>query len=351
MDKKQKDIIKYILSAGVAVLLLWLSFRGVKWSDFISGLKACRWSFIAMSMGFGVLAFWLRGLRWRQLLLPIDPATRRITTFNAVNISYIANIVLPRVGEIISCGFINKHSELDPSTGRRRATVDKVLGTVVVDRFWDIMFLIIPVLLLAFAFKDEFGSFFGRLLGDSSFNVSWLVVIVLAVAAALLLAAWYFREKSTIAGKIWGLVQGVWKGATSCLSGKTWWKCLLLTAGVWFCYWMTTACVVWAMQGMDEASLSESMASSLQVIRSITFMDALLLMLAGSLASFVPVPGGFGAFHYITCLALSSLYGIPMEMGIIFATLSHESQAIVQILAGGASYIYESASKPEYPVE
>ena len=75
-----------------------------------------------------------------------------------------------------------------------------------------------------------------------------------------------------------------------------------------------------------------------------TQMDRLLavILLVGALSSLVPVPGGFGAFHYLVSLALTSLYGIPMETAVIFATLSHESQILTQILCGGAIYAAES---------
>jgi len=64
-------------------------------------------------------------------------------------------------------------------------------------------------------------------------------------------------------------------------------------------------------------------------------------MLAGSLSSLVPVPGGFGAFHYVVASALAAVYGIPWEAGIIFATLSHESQTVTMLICGGCSYAAE----------
>ena len=73
-----------------------------------------------------------------------------------------------------------------------------------------------------------------------------------------------------------------------------------------------------------------------------TRVDALFLMVAGSLGWLVPVPGGFGAFHFVVSIALSTIYGIPFELGIIFATLSHESQAITMAVCGGGSYLYET---------
>ena len=88
-----KKILKYVISAVIAAVLLWFSFRDVEWTQFAEGLKSCRWSLIALSMAAGSFAFWLRGLRWRQLLLPIAPETKRITTFDGVNIGNISNFV------------------------------------------------------------------------------------------------------------------------------------------------------------------------------------------------------------------------------------------------------------------
>ena len=84
------------------------------------------------------------------------------------------------------------------------------------------------------------------------------------------------------------------------------------------------------------------MAGAIAGLSSLGPMDALFLMLVGSLSSLVPVPGGFGAFQYLVALALSTVYGIPFGVGIIFATLSHESQTLTMIVCGTASYIDET---------
>ena len=92
MGKKASQIIKYAVSAALAAVLLYFSFRDVEWADFVEGVKACRWEFIVLSMVSGSFAFWLRAVRWRQLLLPIDDSITRVTAFNGVNIGNITNI-------------------------------------------------------------------------------------------------------------------------------------------------------------------------------------------------------------------------------------------------------------------
>ncbi|MDD4638831.1 MAG: UPF0104 family protein, partial [Bacteroidales bacterium] len=59
----------------------------------------------------------------------------------------------------------------------------------------------------------------------------------------------------------------------------------------------------------------------------------------------VPVQGGIGAYHFIISLALTSIYGISQTTGIVFATISHESQALTMIVCGLASFAAISLSR------
>ena len=107
------------------------------------------------------------------------------------------------------------------------------------------------------------------------------------------------------------------------------WLFFAYTATIWILYWIMAASTMWAVPFMDELDL----------------IAALFLSLVGGLGFAVPVPGGIGAFHFIISLALSVLYGLPMELGIVYATLSHTTQAITQIVFGIFSDAYESLKK------
>jgi uncharacterized membrane protein YbhN (UPF0104 family) len=328
MDKKISNIIKYILSAGVAIILLYFSFREVEWKDFMEGLRTCRWEFIVLSMVAGIAAFWFRGLRWRQLLLPIDPSTKRITTFNAVNIGYIANFVFPRIGEFVRCGVVARRSE------EKKASYDKVLGTVVLERGWDMLTMLMLLVVLLSARWEKFGGFFMTQMWEPlsarlDFSIWWIVSLLACFGLACFGLVWKFRTSGGICSRIWGLFIGLLQGFSSCFRMKDKWKFLLSTALIWSMYWLMAAATMWAIPVLD----------------GLNMIDALFLSLAGSLGWLVPVPGGFGAFHFVVSLALQAIYGIPFETGIIFATLSHESQAITMAIFGGVSYGYESLKK------
>ena len=65
----------------------------------------------------------------------------------------------------------------------------------------------------------------------------------------------------------------------------------------------------------------------------------------GSVAWMVPVPGGFGAYHFMVALALSSVYGLGWDTGMLYATINHEAQAVMMVIMGFISYIYEVTKK------
>ena len=336
MNKKLSKILKYLLSALLAGILLYFSFREVEWTDFVEGLQDCRWEFILLSMAAGAFAFWLRALRGRRLLIPIDGSISRITTFNGINIGNISNFVFPRIGEFVRCGVITRRSlpENLQHPEHKKASYDKVLGTVVLERSWELLVMLLLLTVVVVGGFERFGGFFvdqiwAPMTQRLDFSIWWIVaVLALGVSAGCYLL-WRFRESNRFCSKVWGIFRGILQGFSSCLKMQQKWLFFAYTALIWLTYWLMAASTVWAAPFLAD----------------LTVIDALFLSLVGGLGFAVPVPGGIGAFHFIISLALAGLYGIPMEMGIIYATLSHTSQAITQIVFGAGSYIYEALKK------
>lgn len=336
MNPTIKKTLKYLASAAVAVLLLWFSFRDVEWASFAAVLKECHWGYVALSMAAGSFAFLLRALRWRRLLMPIDESISTLTTFNGVNIGMISNFVFPRIGEFVRCGVITRRSApVDPEhPDKKKASYDKVLGTVVLERSWELLVMLLLLAVVVVAGFKRFGGFFVEQIWNPmaqrlDFSIWWIVALLVAVCVAGLWLLWRYRESNTFCSKVWGIFRGILQGFASCLKMDKKWLFFAYTACIWLTYWLMAASTVWAAPFLEHLDI----------------IDALFLSLVGGIGFAVPVPGGIGAFHFVISLTLSMVYGIPMEMGIIYATLSHTSQAITQIFFGAVSYVVEAVRK------
>ena len=337
MKTSVSKVLQYIFWLGIAAALLYFCLRGVDWDEFWEQLRHCRWGWVVLSMGLGAVVFWLRALRWRMMLLPLDETTSRTTCFNAINIGYLVGNVLSRVSELVRCGYVVRHSARDEE-GRRKASFDRVLGTVVVDRVWDALtlFLLLGVMLALLWNR------YGRMLGETLFGNATSSLVVWGLLFGVLLLGilgcwlvWKFRERSRFCGKLWGFVRGMLEGFRACLRMKGAWKFFALTAGIWALYWGMISCIVLALPLPELAGIGP--------------LDTLLLMLVGSIVAIIPVPGAFGTYHAAIALTLSAICGLPYAdfaaVGILFATLSHESQVITDAIAGIGSYIGESFRK------
>lgn len=320
-----KKIFKYTLSLALAGALLWVSFRGVKWADFLSSIKECRWEWIILSMVAGAFAFWLRGLRWHQLLIPFDKSVSRLTTFNGINIGNISNFLFPRIGEFVRCGVIVRRSSI---------SYDKVLGTVVLERGWELLVMLMMIaVVLVFGF-DRFGSFFIERIWNplaQRFDSSlwWILIGAVVLGFMALGLIWRLRESNNLCAKIWKVFKGVGQGFASCLKMDRKWLFFAYTLLIWMTYWFMAYAIVKAAPFLDHLDA----------------IDALFLSLVGGLSFAVPVPAGIGAFHFMISMTLLVMYNVPEELGIVYATLSHTSQAITQIIFGLFSYVYETLRK------
>ena len=331
MKKNFRNILKYTLSLVLAAVLLWFCFREVNWQEFLESLKGCRWEWVILSILAGVLSNWFRAERWREILLPLDAGTSRRSVFNSVNIAYLANFIFPRIGEFVRCGVVSRDSAVqgDRKDGQGLG-YDKVLGTVVTERSIDLL-MMFGILVGFLCLKwNEFGAFFidniwlpasGRL----NLNLWWIAVILLAAVGLCVAFVVFFRDRNVLASKLWSILKGVGEGLVSCFRMKNAWKFILHSVLIWLMYFLMSYTSMRAVPLLDSLGLA----------------DAMFLMLVGSLGWLVPVPGGFGAFHYIVALALSTVYSLPFELGIIFATISHESQSIMMALTGLVSYADE----------
>ena len=173
MDSKVKKILKYVLSFALAGGLIAYSCSKVDWNSLGKAVGSCRWGYILLAMLAGVVAMYFRALRWRLTIKPIAPSIKRITSFHGVNIGNLSNMAVPYSGELVRCGVITS------GTG---APYDQVLGTVALDRVWDLVSMFATLLLVMLLGGGRFGEFVSGWVRES-FDASFLLILALLLVA------------------------------------------------------------------------------------------------------------------------------------------------------------------------
>ena len=136
MNDTLKKIIRYIIFISIAAALLFLAFRGTNFEEIVEHFKNADYTWVILSIVMGYAAVISRGYRWLLLLKPLGYKPRLWSSIHAVSFGYMFNIFVPRAGEIGRCGVMNRSEDIP---------VDKLFGTVILERLIDFIFLIIVI--------------------------------------------------------------------------------------------------------------------------------------------------------------------------------------------------------------
>jgi uncharacterized protein (TIRG00374 family) len=314
--KKTTTVIYLLISLIVGALALWYCFGNIDFNVFIEELKSVNYFYIGLSILFGFIAFIIRALRWNILINTLGYKPSVYDSYNAVVVAYISNLAIPRIGEITRCATLYKTNKIP---------VNSLFGTVVTERIIDMVSLFIIMFFVFLLRMERFSTFvMERIVLQwkpviEKLSVVSLLLTAVAVIAGIVISYIFIRRwlKKPSMHKFRRLLSGLIEGLKSVFRMKNKFHFIGYTIFIWVCYWLNSYLVMKALPSTA----------------SLTAADGLLLMVLGSLGWIVPVPGGFGTFHTLVAWGLM-MYGLSFDEGVIFATLSHETQLLVMVFFG-----------------
>ena len=324
MRKSILRTLKFLAFLALGIVLLWFAFRTVDFSKLGAELKDANYSWLILSLLFGLFAYLSRARRWVLLINPLGFRPSIRNAFFALMAGYLANIALPRIGEITRCVALGK---------KEKIPVDQLIGTVVVERTIDFLSLLLIMIILIFTSGDQIGLFFKesillpiRMKVLSIFGNTWILwVILLALGlTALILIILYKRKlrKIRFFSKIFDLTRGIINGLKTIINLKRKREFIFHTIFIWINYALMTWVVVFSLESTSH----------------LTFGNSIFILVIGGLAMSAPVQSGLGAFHYFVSQGLLIVNGIPVVDGLVYALLTHESQLIFVAIVGTISF-------------
>lgn len=312
-----------MIALGVAGLLLWLVFRQIDVKQMLTRLKDINYFFVGLSMLLMIVAHLVRGYRWSLMLAPVGYKISIFRTFNAILVGYVANLFLPRMGEITRCGILKRTDDVQFSTS---------FGTVIAERIIDV-FTLLSLIMLNFLleydllktfFTDLFKSKF-TLITQNLFAIYIIAGVGFVVLIILFLLLRAYKEKLKnipLYLKIRNLLKELVHGIMSIRKIENKLGFWLSTILMWVLYFLLSFVIIFSMKE----------TAGLPIVAGFT------ILVTGSIGMATPVQGGIGAVHVLISSVLV-LYGIVLEDGLLFATVLHSSQMIGTIFFGGISLI------------
>ena len=309
--KQLRGILKTILPLSIGLLFIYLSYQSTTADErrkVIESIQNADYRFVLLSVVFAVLSHFSRAFRWQYLLKPLGYQPRLINSVFTVMIAYLANLGIPRSGELLRATALCNYEKF---------AFEKVFGTVVAERAIDLLLLLLFIVLALFLQFE----LIWELLGLDEANPLLLLLTGLSgLLGILLFRRLLLQSQHPFALKIKTLLQGFWEGIRTLktMENKGWF--VAHTLFIWVMYLAMFYVIKWALPDT-------------QVMTMAMVIPAFV---AGGLA-ISATNGGIGIYPYTVALVLTG-FGISNEAGLAFGWIMWSSQTLMIVFFGALSF-------------
>lgn len=304
---KLKTFLTILISGVFLTLAVW-NFNSREFMNAVGNMNPL---YFFPALSFYLLSFLFRTIRWRVMLRSVKPITHR-SVFSYIVIGYMANNLLPaRLGEIVRAYVTGK---------RERMSRSSVFASVVLERLFDGLTILIILLVLMFAAGVDRG---------------WLRYMAWGASALFLgglgffFALAYQRERAIsmtesvvrclpdrIAEKVMHILRRFTAGLVLLREPRDFFISFIISFIVWTCEVMVYYIYLKAF-GID-----------------VPFIAALLALVVVNLSSLIPSsPSYIGVFQY-ACVKSLQVFGVGSTTALAWSVAIHSTQIIPITLLG-----------------
>ena len=323
MKKKLLTILQYLFFLGLGVFLVWWSIHKMgdkNWQECKTALKSARFILFIPVFFILVASHVSRAIRWKILMKPMGYSPRLVNTFFAVMVGYLANLAVPRLGEVLKCTILGKYEKVP---------ADKLVGTILVERAVDVVSLLIVFIIAIVSQATIIGAYAKTtirnnfLSGNSEGIFIKLILLTTVLVALFFLLKFIFRKYSDIGivKKINMLFRGVGAGLSSIknLENKT--AFIFHSVFIWSCYAAGTYLGFFVIPETSGLPIA-----------------AAFPVLAFASIGMIITPGGIGSYQWFI-MGVMVLYGIDEGHGYANGLLQWVAQFFIILLVGFVSLL------------
>lgn len=331
-----KNLIQLIIFLGLGIFFIWLSLKNLTREDMRMILDSMslintpfNWLMLCCAAAAALFADFARAQRAKLLLEPLGYNVSNSMCFYSVMVCYLANLALPRLGEVLRCSFLQRFENVP---------FQKSLGTVVTERAvdilcWGIMLLFVIGLntsLLNDLVVNQDSQITLRMWMEQkglSLLSNYFIYILLAVIIILGLIIHFTKKWWQKVGwmmKIHHVVTGIWQGFISIKNLPHPWLYILWNTLMWVSYFAGTYFCFLALPFLR--SVGPDAAFTLLILSTIAFMIS---------------QGGLGSYPLFAA-GILVMYNIPYTQGLAAGWIGWILQTIIVLIFGLLSLLLAS---------
>ena len=292
-----------------------LAIEGTDFAALWASLLTVSPMWLLVLTGTTVLTLVLRAWRWVVLIRPFAPTVTVFDAGRALSICYAANVFVPRSGELL------RALSLKWSRG---TNISSVLGTVVVERILDVVWLLIFVGISILLHRDEIFSAFSWL--------GWVSLTILAtcsVALVVLFLVSIYRDRALVvieagisrlsvrlAHAVVRLMGTFLQGITALHTPSAYLEIALSSV------LLNVGYVIIVYEGFASVGLF------------LGWDAAIVVMALSAIGMSVPSPGGIGSYHYFFMQGLVLLYAVAEDPALACAIVVHGVANVTYLALG-----------------
>lgn len=325
-------LVRYIVTIALSAGALYLAFHGQNFVELFRESSHVNFWIILLGVGFMFASHFVRAWRWTVIMRPTKAKVNVFVAYRALLAGYGMNNILPRSAELIRPFVVAKHENL---------FLSGTIASILVERITDLISMVLFLMISLLMFPDELSRAFPNIASATVPLMAGLIVLlvltlIMVFSANKTLRAIYYltrrwpekirnsvdRAASEFSIGLRGVRAG---GAVPIIVG---------TIGIWIFYVLSMYVSLYAFPEPQFMAVGIVGAFFLRVLSGLAFM--------------IPTPGGTGSYHFFISQALFQIFGVPLPLSIVYATLTHAANYLITTLVGAGLVIAEGISLKDF---
>ena len=312
MFKLSKKILQIVTPPLIGFFFIYLSFyytNEEERNEIYKSLKDAKIKYILLSTFLGISSHLSRAYRWNYMLNSLGYYPKFVNNVLSIFISYLANLGIPRSGEILRATVMQTYESIP---------FDKGLGTILAERLIDLIILFFLIFLFLFLETDILLPIIKEKAGLYLNNYKLFLTVLFFLLSTLILIKVF---KKGLVQKFYAFVKGISAGFTSIINMQNRIYYIAHTIFIWSIYLLVFYVMKFSISGTE----------------LLDFKSLLISFIFGAI-SITTTNGGIGVYPLSISMALS-FYGLPLETSLAFGWILWTSQTIIVILFGLMSFV------------